>query len=121
MRRGEVWTVSGGADYAKKPRPAVIIQSDRFDATESITICTLTTTEREASFFRLEIRPTPANGLTQRSWLMVDKVSTVPRTKIGRRLGHLEDEEASRLNQALIVFLGLATPVRANNITGATT
>ena len=108
MKRGEVWTVSGGADYANKPRPAVIVQDDRFDATDSITICTFTTAKREALLFRLSVEPSSLNGLTQSSRLMVDKVSTVPKGKLGRRLGRLEDDEISRLNQALIVFLGLA-------------
>ena len=38
MRRGEIWTVAGGADYTGKARPAVIVQDDRFD-TDSITLC----------------------------------------------------------------------------------
>ena len=118
MRRGEVWTVSGGADYANKPRPAVIIQSDRFDRTESITICTFTTTLRAAPFFRLPIEPTGSNGLMQRCWIMIDKVSTVPRTKIGRKLGRLDEQEVTRLNQALLVFFGLAAPVRARDFPG---
>lgn len=51
MRRGEVWTVSG-AGYAGKPRPAVIVQDDRFDATASVTICAFTTDETDAPLFR---------------------------------------------------------------------
>ena len=33
MRRGDIWTVAGGKDYAGKPRPVVIVQDDSFDAT----------------------------------------------------------------------------------------
>ena len=64
MRRGEIWTVSGGNDYAGKPRPAVIVQDDSFDATESITICAFTTDPTEAPLFRLPIEPNPRNGLS---------------------------------------------------------
>ncbi len=39
MKRGEIWTAAGGKDYAGKPRPVVIVQDDRFDAIESITVC----------------------------------------------------------------------------------
>ena len=52
MRRGEIWTVAGGIDYAGKPRPAVILQDDRFDATASITICAFTTDPADAPLFR---------------------------------------------------------------------
>ena len=108
MKRGEIWTVAGGPDYASKPRPAVVVQDERFDVTDSITICAFTTTHQDAPTFRLQIDPTDINGLDQSSWLMVDKISSVPRTKMGRRVGRLAEEEIGRLNQALIVFLGLA-------------
>lgn len=61
MTRGEVWTVSY-AGYAGK-RPAVIVQDDRFDATESVTVCIFTTDETEAPLFRLPIAPSAGNGL----------------------------------------------------------
>ena len=63
MKRGEIWTVAGGQDYAGKPRPAVILQDDRFDRTASITICTFTTNLAAAPLFRLTIEPSEANGL----------------------------------------------------------
>ena len=63
MRRGEIWTVAGGKDYAGKPRPAVIVQDDCFDATDSITICAFTTNEAEAPLFRLAVAPNEHNGL----------------------------------------------------------
>jgi mRNA interferase MazF len=110
--------VSGGPDYGSKPRPAVVVQDESFDVTDSVTICALSTTAREAPTFRIQIEPTTINGLERRSWLMVDKVTSVPRARIGRRLGQLNSEEIGRLNRALIVFLGLAAPVRANNLTG---
>lgn len=113
MRRGDVWTVAGGKDYAGKPRPAVIVQDDRFDATDSITICAFTTDETEAPLFRLPVQPSERNGLRVACRLMVDKMSTVPKTKIGARLGRLDDEDILRLNQAALVFLGLAVSPRA--------
>ncbi len=115
MRRGEIWTVAGGKDYAGKPRPAVIIQDDSFDATESITICALTTDATEAPLFRLTVQPTDRNGLRAASRLMVDKISTVAKTKVGARVGLLDDEDVLRLNQALFVFLGLAVSPRTKN------
>jgi len=110
MKRGEVWTVSGGADYAGKPRPAVILQDDRFDATASITLCAFTTNPTEAALFRLPVEPTASNGLKRVSRLMVDKITTVPKTRLGERIGRLDDEDIVRLNRAVLVFLGLAGP-----------
>ena len=87
MRRGEIWTVSGGAEYAGKPRPAVIIQDNHFDATASITLCAFTSDSTDAPLFRLVIEPSPSNGLKARSRLMVDKITTVPKSKLGERVG----------------------------------
>ena len=107
MKRGEVWTVSG-AGYAGKPRPAVIVQDDRFDATASVTVCVFTTDETEAPLFRLPVAPSERNGLRSVSRLMVDKLTTVSRKSLGERLGRLDDEHVVRLNRAILVFLGLA-------------
>lgn len=113
MKRGEIWTVAGGADYAGKPRPAVIVQDDDFDATQSITICAFTSDPTEAPLFRLPVQPNEHNGLQATSALMVDKITTVPKTKLGSRIGRLDDEDLMRLNQAMIVFLGLARSPRS--------
>jgi mRNA interferase MazF len=108
MKRGEVWTVSGGGPYASKPRPAVIVQEDRFDSTNSIILCVFTTDPTEAPLLRMLIEPTDRNGLSSASRLMVDKVTTVPKARLGKRIGKLNDEDVVRLNRALTVFLGLA-------------
>lgn len=108
MERGEVWTVAGGQNYAGKPRPVVILQDDSFDATDSIAVCPFTTDETEAPLFRLQIEPNERNGLRARSRLMVDKITTVPKSKLGLQAGRLDDEDLLRLNRAMLVFLGLA-------------
>jgi mRNA interferase MazF len=108
MRRGDVWTVSGGSGYTGKPRPAVIVQDDSFDATDSVTICAFTTDTTEAPLFRLPVAPNHRNGLREPCRLMVDKLTTVPKAKLGARLGRLDDEDVLRLNRAALVFLGLA-------------
>ena len=112
MKRGDIRTVAGGKDYAGKPRPVVIIQDDTFDATNSITICAFTTDETDAPLFRLPVEPSERNGLRAACRLMVDKITTVPKTKVGARVGRLDDEDILRLNQAVLVFLGLAVSPR---------
>ena len=108
MKRGDIWTVAGGPDYVGKPRPAVILQDDAFDATASITICPFTTHAVDAPLIRLAIEPSDRNGLRASSQLMVDKITTMSKRKVETRLGRLSDEDIVRLNRAVIVFLGLA-------------
>jgi mRNA interferase MazF len=112
MRRGDIWTIAGGGDYAGKPRPVVIVQDDSFDATDSITVCAFTTDATDAPLFRLPIEPNQRNGLRAVCRLMVDKITTVPKAKVGARIGRLDDEDILRLNQAVLVFLGLAVSSR---------
>ena len=113
MKRGEIWTVAGGPEYTGKPRPAVIVQDDHFDATASVTICAFTSDPTEADLFRISIEPSDENGLRVSSRLMVDKITTVPRSKLGSRAGQLDDEDVVRLNRAMLVFLGLAGSTRS--------
>jgi mRNA interferase MazF len=112
MKHGDIWTVAGGKHYAGKARPVVIVQDDSFDATSSITICAFTTDATNAPLFRLPVVPNERNGLRAPCRLMVDKITTVPKSKIGTHIGRLDDEDVLRLNQALLVFLGLATSPR---------
>ncbi len=106
MRRGEVWTVSASG-FAGKPRPAVIVQNDRFDASASITLCVFTTDTVAAPLFRLPIKASEGNGLRTESRLMIDKLTTVSKERLGARIGRLDDADVVRLNRAILVFLGL--------------
>jgi mRNA interferase MazF len=108
VRRGEIWIAAGGGGYVGKPRPVVVLEEDRFDATDSVTVCAFTTDPTEAPLIRLVIEPDEISGPHERSSLMVDKITTVPRSKLGRRVGRLRDDDMVRLGRAVIVFLGLA-------------
>ncbi|MGH9257638.1 MAG: type II toxin-antitoxin system PemK/MazF family toxin [Vicinamibacterales bacterium] len=108
MKRGEIWTVAGGAAYVGKPHPAVIVQDDRFDANDSIVVCPLTTDATPAPIFRLPIQPSAQSGLRAPCRMMVDKLTAVPRRRLGRLVGSLASEEMRALNRAIFVFLGLS-------------
>ena len=108
MRRGEIWTVAGGGDYAGKPRPAAIIQDDKFD-TDSVTVCPFTTDSTEAPLFRVEIEPSADNGMHHASRLMIGQITTVRRSRLGERVGELSDADVVRLDRAIVVFLGIAS------------
>lgn len=111
MKRGEVWTISGGG-YAGKPRPAVIVHNNRFDATASITVCAFTTDPTDAPLFRIAVTPNERNGLRSVSRLMVDKITTISKDRLGEHIGHLDADDVVRLNRAILIFLGLVGPRR---------
>ena len=108
MKRGELWTVAGGGSYTGKPRPALVLQDDHFAQTASVTLCPLTSNQVNAPLLRLDILPTPENGLVCACDIMIDKLTTVPRERLGRKIGRLEDAHLLRVNRALVVFLGIA-------------
>ena len=108
MKRGEIWTAAAGTGYVGKPRPVVIVQDDRFDATGSVTVCAFTTDPTDAPLLRLLIEADEVTGIREASRLMIDKVTTIPRSKLGERVGQLSDDDVIRLSRALVVFLGLA-------------
>ena len=112
MKRGELWTVSGGPDYISKPRPVLIVQDDAYRDMDSITLCGFTTDLQVASQFRILVLPTAKNSLQFPSMLMVDKVTTIPRAKLGARIGELSSTDMSHVNRAMLVFLGLAGGTR---------
>lgn len=108
MRRGEIWTVAGGAAYTGKPRPAVIVQDDRFDGNDSLIVCPMTTDPTSAPIFRLPIPSNSRTGLQSPCRLMVDKLTAVPRKRLGQLVGRLNGDELKALNGAVFVFLGLS-------------
>ena len=107
MKRGTLVVVALQEDFGK-PRPAVVVQSDLFGAELStLTICPLTTTIVDAPLFRLDAEPSARNGLMQHSQIMVDKISSVRRDRIGPSIGELEPETLTRLDRSLALWLGL--------------
>jgi mRNA interferase MazF len=108
VKRGDIYTAAARGRYTGKPRPVVIVQDDRFDATASVTVCPLTTNPVEAPLTRVAVEPSSLTGLNEPSRLMVDKVTTMPRTNLRDHLGRLSEEDLIRLNRGLVVFLGLA-------------
>ena len=107
MNRGEIWSVAGGV-YASKPRPAVILQDDRFDGTDSVTVLPLTSTEVSASLLRVEVAGDKVSGLASPSWVMIDKITTVRRSNVTNRVGRLTSSQLVEIERLVMVFLGLA-------------
>lgn len=106
MKRGDIVAVAAPGDYGK-PRPALIIQEDLFDALPSVTVLPLTSELREAPILRITVKPEPGNGLRKPSQIMIDKTVTIPRSKIGEQIGRLDNGTLESVNTALARFLGL--------------
>lgn len=107
MNRGELWTVAGGV-YASEPRPALIVQDDRFRATDSVTVLPLTTVAVDAPLLRIPLRAGDTTGIRQDSFIMVDKLTTVRRSNVQERVGRIPAALLVDVERSLMVFLGLA-------------
>ena len=105
LRRGEIVTVAGGV-YASKPRPALIVQDDRFDATDSLTVCLFTSTDVDAPLLRVLVKADEENGLDQDGFLMVDKLTTVRRSSAHEVVGRLGATTLIEFERRVLVFLG---------------
>lgn len=107
MTRGDLVTIVLQGAYGK-PRTALVIQSDLFEAHPSITILPVTSALRDTPLFRIGVEPDEGNGLRKPSQVMVDKSQTVSRDKTGDIVGRLDDNTMLAVNRALAVFLGFA-------------
>ncbi len=107
MKRGDLVTVAPQGEFGK-PRPALVIQSDQFNQTGTVTVLLISGTLVDAPLIRAAIEPTPMNGLLKRSQVMVDKAMSVKRKNIGAVIGSLEPEAMIGVTRALAVFLGIA-------------
>ena len=108
VRRGDVVVVATRGAYTSKPRPALVVQADLFNETHaSMTICPITSAMLDAPLFRVALPPGPRTGLTAPSQVMVDKIVSVPRATVSRRIGQCGDEEMERVSDALRLWLDL--------------
>ena len=104
-QRGDLVTVSLQGDYGKT-RPALVIQSDLLTDLESVVLCPVTSDLRNAAF-RVTVEPNRANGLRTLSQVMVDKLATLPRTKISEPIGRLDEERMKTVDRALLLVVGV--------------
>jgi len=106
IRRADVFTAAIQGNYGK-PRPVVVIQSDLLEALNSVVVCPITSATQELDF-RVMVEPDSSNGLHKRSQVMTDKILTLPRSKLGQRLGRLARTEMVEINRALLMVMGLS-------------
>lgn len=107
MKRGDIVAAVLPAELGK-PRPALILQSDYFAELESVTVIPLTSTLKDAPLLRLTIEPSAGTGLKKPSQLMIDKITTIRRARVGETIGAIDDRTMVRVNRAVALFVGLA-------------
>ena len=107
MKRGDLVTVAMSGDFGK-PRPALVIQSDHFDVTATVTVLLISSTLVDAPLIRLAVEPSTENGLRKPSQVMIDKAMTVRRDRVGAPFGRLEADTMVAVNRSLALFLGFA-------------
>ncbi len=105
--RGDIVTIATQGDFGK-PRPALVIQANQFCEHRSVTVALITgTVIEEAPFLRVTLLPSEKNGLQKPSQVMVDKVVTVKRDKIGSVIGYIDKDALAEVDRCLAVFLGI--------------
>ena len=107
MKRGDFVVIALQGDFGK-PRPALVVQADSFEALATVTVLPVTSTLVDAPLMRLTVEPDAHNGLAKPSQVMADKVMTVRRDKVGPVFGSASDELMLAVSRALTVFLGIA-------------
>lgn len=107
IKRGDVVTCVFSREYGK-PRPALVVQSDLFNAEHaSLTLCPVTGMLRAAPLFRLDVMPSTHNGLKKKSQVVVDKMASVKRERIRQVIGRFSDHEMRNVDAALRLWLAL--------------
>jgi mRNA interferase MazF len=107
VRRGDLVTVALSGDFGK-PRPALVIQADLYETTGTLTVLLLSSTLVNAPLIRQSVQPSSQNGLAKPSQIMIDKIMTVRRARVGSAFGRLDEETMLSVTRLLVVFLGLA-------------
>lgn len=105
--RGDFVTIAMQGDFGK-PRPALVVQSDAFDAHATVTVLLVSSLLVDAPLFRISVQPSDKNGLRSPSQVMVDKAMTIKRDKLGEAFGSASDELMLQVSRSLAVFLGIA-------------
>jgi mRNA interferase MazF len=108
LKRGDLVLAASSGDYGK-PRPNLVIQSNAFSNMPSVTVCPLTSDlQTIAPLFRISVEPTTENGLHLPSQIAVDKITTLPVSRITAKLGTVEEDVMLQVTRAIAVFLGLS-------------
>jgi mRNA interferase MazF len=105
LKRGAVVTASIN-DPSGKPRPFLVLRSDRFAGHTLVTLVAFTSTITDTPSLRVTVEPTAKNGLQAPSQAMVDHIQSVRVRRVGRIIGQLAEPEVQAIASAVAVYLG---------------
>ena len=108
LKRGDIVTAVFGGSYGK-PRPALVVQADHLsEALRSIILCPMTSSHvPHLDALRVSVMPNNLNGLQETTYIMADKIITVPREKVGKSIGHVDHQAMEHVEMILRFALGL--------------
>ena len=108
MLRGEIWVAAGREKFSNKPAPVLIVQrSIAIPVHQSIIVCRLTSEVQNLPFMRLRIEPDDNNGLKVASDIMADKVLTLRKADLSEKIGSINADQLSNLDELLFFWIGL--------------
>jgi mRNA interferase MazF len=108
LKRGDIVTVALSGDLGK-PRPALIIETDKLAPSDHVLVCPGTTFILPESINRRKlVQPDQSNGLRQPTQFQLDKISVTRRAKCGQVIGRLDAATMAEINYLLSVIVGIA-------------
>jgi mRNA interferase MazF len=104
VRRGVVVLIRLPRD---KARPAVVVRSDLLAELSYATALPITSELRAGISLRIDVAPTPENGLRAASQVMVDWPQTVRFSDMGEAIGQLDAATMRVITRQMAVVLGI--------------
>ncbi len=111
LHRGDVFLVifdpTIGAEI-RKTRPALVLQNDIANRYSPITIVAAITSQVDEPIYPTEVLVRrPEGGLTADSMILLNQIRSVDKQRLFKRLGRMTPETIRKVDQALLVSLGL--------------
>ena len=111
LKRGDIHWIEFPARSAREQagrRPAIIVQSDTAPALPTIFVVPLTSNPRASRFpGTFEVEASVRNGLQARSFVLSFQLRAIDRNRVGERLGSLDPQDLSILENQLRSLLSL--------------
>jgi len=99
-KRGDIVIANG--------RPMLVVQSQVFDATSTVTVIPLTSQMLDLPLLRINVMPDERNGVSVPSQIAISRITSLPRAHIAATAGRLDAATLRMVDQYIAMFLGLA-------------
>jgi len=106
IRRGAIVAVVIPGDFGK-PRPALAVQTELYADLSTVLVCPLTSDLSVSGALRIRLEPSAENGLKAPSNIMLDKLTSVRRTRIRDEIGVVSSNVMEDVTRELALLMGL--------------